>query len=170
MSREYLFADSERAAQRLEYLSGVFAETTRDFLAAVDIDRPALVLDLGCGPGYTTHFLAQLTRCRRAVGLDNSASFIALAEQTQTDSVTFQLHDITEVPFPAGLSDLLYCRFLLAHLQDPAGTIDRWGTQLRQGGRLLIEEVETELKALRESENGTDRHEWGMRQLAFRRI
>ena len=41
--------------------------------------RPSLVVDLGGSPGYSTHFLAEIVPCARAVGLDRSESFIALA-------------------------------------------------------------------------------------------
>ncbi len=56
--------------------------------------------------------------------------------------ITFACHDITIVPLPTGLANLLYCRFLLTHLQYPQLIIERWATQLQPGGLLLIEEVE----------------------------
>ena len=139
---KYLFTDTELAAQRLKYLAEVYAETTQDFILDVVNYRPQLALDLGCGPVYTTHFLAKLTGCRQDVGLDNSIHFISLAEQSKTDKVTFYLHDITSLPFPLGTSDFLYCRFLLTHLKDPFYIIKKWASQLQAKGFLLIEEVE----------------------------
>lgn len=141
MPQEYLFADTDLAARRLEYLASVFGGATQKFLAAV-AGCPELVVDLGCGPGCTTHLLAEVTQCDQAVGIDKSEAFIERAEQTQTDVVSFRQGDVTEVPFAAGAGDLLYCRFLLAHLQNPFAAIERWSTQLRPQGQLLIEEVE----------------------------
>ncbi|HEV2653789.1 MAG TPA: methyltransferase domain-containing protein, partial [Ktedonobacteraceae bacterium] len=74
--------------------------------------------------------------------LDMSQSFIAYAQKTVTSRVTFACHDITTVPFPTDLADLLYCRFLLTHLQHPRLVIERWATQLQPGGLLLMEESE----------------------------
>jgi SAM-dependent methyltransferase len=139
---EYQFSDTDLAARRLKYLNEVYAESTRDFILDAVGYRPQLASDLGCGPGYTTHFLAELTRCERAVGLDKSENFISLAEQTWTEQVSFCLHDITLVPFPVGPSDLLYCRYLLAHLKNPVEMFDNWASQLQPNGLLLIEEVE----------------------------
>ena len=94
---KYQFTDTDLAAQRLKYLADVYAESTRDFILDAVNYRPRLVLDLGCGPGYTTHLLADLTQCSQIVGLDNSKRFISLAERNKTDQVSFRLHDITSV-------------------------------------------------------------------------
>jgi hypothetical protein len=36
----------------------------------------------------------------------------------------------------------MFCRFLLTHLRDPADAVERWSTQLRPCGILMIEETE----------------------------
>jgi trans-aconitate 2-methyltransferase len=148
----YAFGDSDLAARRLQVLGEVFATSTRAFVRTSVSGEPSLVLDLGCGPGYTTHCLAQTLPCGRAVGLDHSEHFISLAQQTATQRVSFHVHDVTQVPFPTGSADLLYCRFLLTHLQDPEAVVARWMDQLRPGGLLLMEETEgiqTEIDAFR---------------------
>jgi SAM-dependent methyltransferase len=49
------------------------------------------------------------------------------------------------VPFPAPAEgpDLIYARFLLAHLPDSARALRGWCEALRPGGRLLLDEVES---------------------------
>src|SRR5690242_278432 len=71
----YLFGDTDRAAVRLQVLAEVFAESSRAFLQDVVKMPPRLVLDLGCGPGYTTRLLDETTQCARAVGLEYSEHF-----------------------------------------------------------------------------------------------
>src|ERR1051326_8483013 len=97
----YLFGDSDRAALRLRVLADVFAPASRAFLQEV-VQTPALALDLGCGPGYTTHLLAETTRCAQAVGLEYSEHFYTMANKTATECVWFMRHDVTQVPFPTG--------------------------------------------------------------------
>jgi SAM-dependent methyltransferase len=140
--KKYLFGDSDTAARRLEVLAEVFAGTTRTFLLDAVTARPDLALDLGCGPGFTTHFLADVLRCKRAIGIDSSEHFIALADRTETRKVSFCLYDVTHVPFPTGPADLLFCRFLLTHLKDPEAVVGAWATQLRPKGLMMMEEVE----------------------------
>jgi SAM-dependent methyltransferase len=138
----YLFGDTDIAAQRLQGLAEVFADSTRPFLQDASTGTPRLAVDLGCGPGFTTHLLDTVLRCEHVVGLDNSPRFISLAQQTKTETVSFHLHDIASVPFPVPAADLLFCRLLLTHLREPRAVIARWATQLRPGGVLLMEEVE----------------------------
>ncbi len=140
---QYLFGDTDIAAHRLEYLAHVFADSTRSFVLDAAPARPQSALDLGCGPGCTTHLLAEILDCGRIIGLDNSKHFISLAKKTETPVVSFRLHDVTTTPFPVGPSDLIYCRYLLTHLREPLSTVEKWSTQLADGGRLLIEEVES---------------------------
>ena len=139
---QYLFGDTDLAARRLKFLADVYAESTRAFIVDAVADTPRLVVDLGCGPGYSTHFLADVLRGEHAVGLDNSEQFISLARETETDEVSFHLHDVTSLPFPVGPGDFFYCRFLLTHLHDPQDVVLGWATQLRPKGLLLMEEVE----------------------------
>ncbi len=138
----YLFGDTDQAARRLQVLADVFAVSSRRFLQDWVKTPPQLALDLGCGLGYTTRLLAEATQCARAIGLDSSEHFIALAGRDATERISFVRHDVTQVPFPTGAGDLIYCRLLLTRLPDPQAVIGRWATQLRPGGLLLIEEVE----------------------------
>ena len=58
--------------------------------------RPlGLAVDLGCGTGHTTRLLASVLRPRRALGLDQSASFAALAAADAPAGVEFAVHDVT---------------------------------------------------------------------------
>jgi trans-aconitate 2-methyltransferase len=140
--QQYLFGDTDIAAQRLRVLSEVFANSTIAFVTSVVEAAPRLTVDLGCGPGYCTHMLAKVLRPARTVGLDNSEHFLSLARETETEDVSFQLHDVTSVPFPVASTDLAYCRFLLTHLREPQQAIARWATQLHPDGLLVIEEVQ----------------------------
>jgi SAM-dependent methyltransferase len=138
----YLFQDTERAARRLHVVANVFAFSSRPFLQAVVGAAPEVVVDLGCGPGYTTRLLAEVTQCDRAIGLDSSEHFLSLARGNAPAHLSFVRHDVTQIPFPTGPGDLIFCRLLLTHLRDPLSVLERWGTQLRPQGYLLVEEVE----------------------------
>ena len=152
----YAFGDSALAARRLALLAEVFEPTSRAFLAHVGAHLsgppPELAVDLGCGPGHTTRLLVSVLGPRRVLGLDQSASFVALAAADAPPGAEFAVHDVTAVPFPCPPAGLLSCRFLLGHLLDPAAALAAWATQLAPGGLLLVEEVErirTDQSALR---------------------
>ena len=140
---QYLFGDTDPAVQRLKFLASIYRESTRSFLLrAAGSRRFPLALDLGCGTGCTTRLLADTLACDRVTGLDSSAAFIELAIVNSDQRVAFALHDVTATPFPTGRANLIFSRFLLTHLGDPARVVAKWVAELEPRGLLLLEETE----------------------------
>jgi SAM-dependent methyltransferase len=137
----YQFGDSDLAAERLRLLAAAFEPSSREFLAKLTAADPRDVVDLGCGPGYTTRLLAEVFPRARVVGIDSSAHFVALARQAAMARISYQVADVSHC-LPAGPCDLLYCRYLLTHIPQPVRAIEAWSRQLRPGGLLVIEENE----------------------------
>jgi trans-aconitate 2-methyltransferase len=141
-SVRYTFGDSDIAARRLKIVAEVFAASSTAFLGEAVTRPPRLAADLGCGPGFSTHLVADVLQCGHTVGLDNSESFLSLAQKTESESVSFRLYDVTHAPPPTPPCDLIYCRFLLTHLSAPEDVVAIWANQLRPGGLFLMDEVE----------------------------
>ncbi|BEL05075.1 hypothetical protein Q0Z83_032660 [Actinoplanes sichuanensis] len=144
MTGTYRFGDTATASDRLAVLSAAFEQNSREFIERW-VDRPIRsAIDLGCGPGHTTRLLAEVTGARRTIGVDHSGSFLneARSESDPNDAVSFEKHDVIEMPLPGAPADLVYCRFLLSHLAEPAYVVGRWITQLHVRGILLLDEVE----------------------------
>lgn len=138
----YAFGDTDLAARRLALVAETFAKTSAAFMRESVTTRPQLAADLGCGPGYTTHLLADTLKPERTVGLDNSENFLANIRTNASANVYFRLHDITTAPFPEAPFDLIFSRLVLTHLRDPETAITLWTDQLRPRGLLLLEEVD----------------------------
>ena len=139
----YSFGDSELAAERLRVLDAVFAAPTDALLADVDVTTavpPGRVVDLGCGPGATTARLAARYPRATVTGIDESEPFLAAA-RAAVPAATFEAADVTE-PLPGGPYDLVYARFLLAHLPDVGAAIVSWLAALAPSGVLVLEETE----------------------------
>jgi trans-aconitate 2-methyltransferase len=149
----YLFGDSEPAARRLALLASLFEASTRAFVREAWDGVGGLAVDLGCGPGFTTRLLADELQCQQVAGLDTSAAFIDLARRAAGKRCAFYVHDTMQLPFPCGAAELIFCRFVLTHLRDPAEAVSRWSTQLRPKGIILLEEtdaIETSNRTFRE--------------------
>ncbi|HME68463.1 MAG TPA: class I SAM-dependent methyltransferase [Myxococcota bacterium] len=139
----YAFGDSALAAERLALVAQVFDGPSRTFWRAFAPRAPGLALDLGCGPGHTTHALAQSVDATQTVGVDASAEFLGAAQRTARPGVRFLRHDVTVLPLPLDPAELVVCRFLLSHLREPTRVVASWAALLAPGGRLLVEEVES---------------------------
>lgn len=137
---KYTYGTSDLAAERLRDISQFFNayafELVRQFCRN-DVDT---AIDLGCGPGYTTYMLAGATRCRNAYGLDTSDRFLSMARE-RFPQHEFLKHDVTQMPFPIS-GQILYARFILAHLADAESIVDKWADELADGGMLFLEETD----------------------------
>jgi SAM-dependent methyltransferase len=121
----------------------VFEAPSRALLEASGLPGCGLAVDVGCGPGHTTRLVHEVLRARRTVGLDASAAFVEAAARESRGGISFLQHDALVLPFPTGPADLIHARFLLTHLSDPGRAIHGFASQLRPGGRVLLEEVES---------------------------
>ena len=120
-------AHYERAAQ-------AFREATRDhdvtqnidaLLARIEGEAPFTILDLGCGPGRD--LLAFAARGHRAIGLDGTPSFVAMARASSGCDVWQQ--DFLHLALPAAHFDGVFANASLFHV--PSAALPRVLGELR---------------------------------------
>jgi SAM-dependent methyltransferase len=141
----YTFGDNQEASRRLRRLAEVYEPETRELLNAVrsvycDLSFE-LGLDLGCGPGWSTHLIETTLNPKRIVGLEASEVYVAEARSNQPQ-LEFIQHDVLTIPFPVDNADFIFCRFLLTHLPSPRAAIESWAHATRPGAILAIHETE----------------------------
>jgi trans-aconitate 2-methyltransferase len=145
VSMAYTFGDNQEASRRLRRLAEVYEPETRDLLNAVQAvcygRSFELALDLGCGPGWSTHLIAVTLSPKRIVGLEASEAYVAEARSNQPQ-LEFIRHDVLTIPFPVDNADFIFCRFLLTHLPSPHAALESWADAARSGAILAIHETE----------------------------
>jgi SAM-dependent methyltransferase len=103
-------------------------------------------LDVSCGGGDVTLELARRVAPKgRAVGADIDQTKLEFtrheAQQQGVANVEFRLSDVREVS-GAPEFDIVYARFLLTHLSDPADAANAFHRHLRPGGLLAVEDID----------------------------
>jgi SAM-dependent methyltransferase len=103
------------------------------------------VADFGCGVGATTHMLAEMVApSGRVTGIDVSAAQLEqgrnLCRASKIGNAIFVEARATETGLPRDSFDLVYCRFLLLHLVDPAVCLREMRAILKPGGVLVVED------------------------------
>jgi SAM-dependent methyltransferase len=93
------------------------------------IERPALVVDLGCGTGLSTR--AWSGRAERVIGVEPNPAMLAAA--TEAPGVEFRQAFAQETGLADGKADIVTCSQAL-HWMDPAPTFAEAGRILRPGG------------------------------------
>lgn len=99
------------------------------------------VVELGCGTGKNTVWLAQ--RARSVTALDFSAGMLALAaERDYAMPVRFVLHDVrTPWPLPDASCDVVVGNLVLEHVQQLEPVFAEACRVLRPGGQLFVCEL-----------------------------
>ena len=113
------------------------AGVTREVLAAL---RPTAILELGCGTGKNTAFLATLGAPVQA--LDLSAAMLARAEARDLPGVIFTVADLTaRWPRADASADLIVGNLVLEHIADLDHIFAETARCLAPGGTLFISEL-----------------------------
>ena len=138
MSHSYTFGDSALARERLGIVAETFEAPTRALIADLPPSFVRYVIDVGCGPGYTSALLADAFPMAPITGFDLSPAMLEEA-RARVPRATFVRADITKpLKLPA---DILFARLVLGHVRDSHVVMDTWARSLRPGsGTMVCEE------------------------------
>jgi SAM-dependent methyltransferase len=142
----YIIRGGIEGRERLRLLARVMHPTTLQLLARADVSEGMSCLDVGCGGGDVTLDLASLVGEKgRVVGTDIDETKLDMARSEAAErgfsNADFQLADANNANIGAEY-DVVYSRFLLTHLPDPAPALSRMFAALRPGGVLIIEDID----------------------------
>jgi ubiquinone/menaquinone biosynthesis C-methylase UbiE len=119
---------------------------TRDLDAVVTqktlrILRLNTILEIGCGTGKNTSFLAQIAD--RVYALDFSQEMMAIARsRVKAENVTFSLADITQPwQIENGSVDLVACNLILEHIEDLGFVFSEAARSLSPRGNFFVSEL-----------------------------
>jgi SAM-dependent methyltransferase len=142
----YIIRGGIEGRNRLRILARAMYPTTAALFDRVGIVRGMSCLDVGCGGGDVTRELARRAgSAGRARGIDIDATALAIArEEADHDGasdVEYQECDVLTAELEPE-HDVIYVRFLLTHLADPAAAAARIAAGLRPGGVLIVEDID----------------------------
>ncbi len=108
-----------------------------DLLARAPLERPARVVDLGCGPGNVTAVLARRFPAALVVGVDASPAMVAKA-RAAVPGCRFEQADVASWTPPAA-PDLIYSNAALHWLGGHESLFPRLLALLAPGGCLAVQ-------------------------------
>ena len=119
------------------YMSPGGPEEIRAIVADVDLGGTE-VLDLGCGTGGITRFLAATYRPARVVGIDVDEGLIARATKAAAGlgNVSFRTVAPGTLPFADGSFDVVFSKDAMVHIADKEALFADIVRILRPGGRV----------------------------------
>jgi SAM-dependent methyltransferase len=142
----YVIRGGLEGRERLRILARVMWPTTSALLSEVGVAPAARCLDLGCGGGDVTVELARRARQGFAVGADLDGAKLDLARAEAASAgvrnIEFRIGDVMEPAPDDERFDVVYARFLLTHLPDPAKALANIFARLAPGGMLVVEDID----------------------------
>lgn len=134
-SRWYTAADTPIALLRAE------ARQRNPWVAATVAQAfgstPCRVLDLGCGAGFLSNYLAE--RGHRVTGVDTTAENLSVARaRDPSHSARYELGDACRLRYPNASFDVVCAMDLLEHVDEPARLIAEASRVLVPGGLLFF--------------------------------
>ncbi len=114
----------------------------------LDVEPGSSIVDAGCGPGLWTPLLAQAVGpYGRILGIDISTEALITAQSRCAHScyrhmVQFKRAMLDELPLAYGSVDLIFSANVSQYLVDPVATFAAMGPYLKQGGRLVIKDID----------------------------
>ena len=143
---DYVLATGDEGAARLHLLDEVYGASSRAACEAAGLGAGWRVADIGCGVGdLSCWFAERVGPGGSVIAMDVSADQLRhgreRAGRLGLGNISFVEGSVYEPGLPAGELDLVFCRFLLCHLQRPADALAQMAALLRPGGTLVAQDM-----------------------------
>ncbi|MEO1583733.1 MAG: methyltransferase domain-containing protein [Planctomycetota bacterium] len=148
--RDYVLGTDASESERLGVQHRLWSDAAFAAWRRAGVRVGSRVLDLGCGPGWTSFDLAQLVGpAGRVVGIEGSPSYADTfrdqARRMGLDHATViegDLHDLSSLLGGDAFEsfDVVYTRWVPCFLRDAASVIEQAAGALRPGGTIAIQD------------------------------
>ncbi|MCH9650677.1 MAG: methyltransferase domain-containing protein [Deltaproteobacteria bacterium] len=142
-NEDYLLGTRHEELIRLAFQHRVWAEESFSLWARAGFAYGQTLLDLGCGPGFTSLDLAHLVGPQgRIVAVDSSPSFLdhltCQGKAQGQKNIDTRLLDVHDLDLPESSLDGAYARWLFCFIRDPEDVVARVARALRPGAALAV--------------------------------
>lgn len=133
---EYIHGTSSEEQTRLRQFNGL---NNPSFIEGLPLSDRASVLEVGCGLGILADQVARTIPHGTVTAIDHSVEQLANLA-SHSPNIQILRADAYQLPFDDDHFDVVYCRWLLEHLQKPVAVLQEMRRVLKPGGFILVEE------------------------------
>ena len=143
--RDYILGTHDEEIARLALQHLVWRSRALDGWRRAGFTVGQKLLDIGCGPGYATLDLAEMTGpSGEVIAVDRSRRFLdtleANAQRRGISNIRAIEMDLDEARFSADAVDGAWARWVFAFVQKPRQLLERVRNTLKPGGVLVVHE------------------------------
>lgn len=116
-----------------------FSRRARVIFEIVEKEKPARVLDAGCGRGFYVNSFTNFSFVKEIHGFDINENYLTITKQHITDKrIRIQKADIYKLPYPDNYFDFIVCSEVLEHLSGDVAGLNELKRILNKKGTLAI--------------------------------
>ncbi len=139
----YILGSGDSEFDRLAHQHEVWRDTTERLWDLAGFGPDQRLVDLACGPGFTSFELAERAGSGgHVLAVDNSDRFLGALDgwrkERRINNLSTRLADASDLGLPADSADGVFVRWLLCFLPDPSQVIQEAARVLAPGGRLVV--------------------------------
>jgi ubiquinone/menaquinone biosynthesis C-methylase UbiE len=134
-------AGKSKEIERLELQAKSFSEIFEKQIQLLNVKKGSRVLDAGCGTGSFARNIASIVFPEIVSAVDIDSVFIEEAKRLAANegktNIAFHIGNIENLDFlESETVDVVYCRLVLPHLENPVKAIQELKRVTRKGGRI----------------------------------
>ena len=135
-------SDSKQAAQSYQEKTVRQIEVGKSLMDDVEIHRGDIILDLGCGTGELSAYLAELVgQDGRVVAVDPDVNRLQVARESHGDVKNLAFHEGSSSNFPRMGSetyDIVFANFVFQRIQDKEEAFKNMFRSLKPAGKIAL--------------------------------
>ena len=142
---DYILGSDRQELERLRFQHHAWIQQGYALFERAGLRTGQVVLDLGCGPGFTSFELARVVGLTgRVIARDQNRRFLdhlaAERERLGLAQIEPSLGPVEELELPPEQLDAAYARWLFCWLAEPEKVLQLVTRALRRGGVILLQE------------------------------
>jgi SAM-dependent methyltransferase len=142
VASDWAGARGEKWRSQVQGMEATLAPIDESLIAALRLDRPYTIADVGCGGGGTTLEIRRRAPAGSVVhGYDISPALIEVARsriQSADEAISFDVANVATAPAPSRPYDRLVSRFAIMFYDDPPAAFANLAKWLAPGGRFAF--------------------------------
>ena len=144
---DYVLPTGSDDKARLDLIHAVYGSVSRRALKAARIGEATRVADIGSGTGTVSRWIAeQMAPGGHVDGVDIAPEQVEVARSAPpaagAAAIEYHVGSAYEPGLPERSYDVVFCRLVLCHLQDPAQAVAAMADLLVEGGRLVLVDMD----------------------------
>lgn len=138
------YHDKETEFEILKRQASLALPMETKFWENAGLKRDMDILDMGCGCGFTSSYLAEYAKNGTVLGVDPSEKLISKANELNRNhpNLQFEVGNAYDFSISEKEFDFIYCRFLFQHLRTPEKALKNMIECLKPGGIICIADVD----------------------------